>query len=489
VESSLDCDLVVYTVSRLHITSQVIGKGRLLIQKAVSRDYPTIEVGCPPKPWKLGLLAIVIGSTAGFLCTTIEGAVILTLILCLSVYGLVIAVHSSSTPLLLVGFLPVITRMVPYDLQPRLLIMFLILAVTTFLLSIKYNGVLRLPSRTLRRPLLAFSAWMIFSSGLSANAASSLPLSLGMTVSILAFTMIVCTTTTRTRHVVHILYIVTLLGLVCIMFQGIVFLTGRPLFVFGKQFSVYTLTKGMPRFRAVFPNSNWFGSLLLYSLGSAVSVTLYSRKTGRRTTLRYVIPILVIGLIFTLSRSSLVGALVCIFTAYWLESKTKALVAIMVTAVVGVGAIFLYPPLAEAVIRFDVGLAGREVLWPVGLELFATHPVTGIGFGTWISLPRGARTLHNAYLQILAELGLPGLLLMMWLLLGWLRGALCAVSTRRDTPESALLAGIIGVIAGAATQQLFESFGLGRAQFFDMYFLLFLVLGAIISSKLASLCR
>lgn len=77
-------------------------------------------------------------------------------------------------------------------------------------------------------------------------------------------------------------------------------------------------------------------------------------------------------------------------------------------------------------------------VWMLSLYMFAENPLTGIGFGSWahqypfyqeswftahpqtfIGLPevgRHTEQAHNDYLMVMAELGLPGLFLMLWLL-------------------------------------------------------------------------
>lgn len=65
--------------------------------------------------------------------------------------------------------------------------------------------------------------------------------------------------------------------------------------------------------------------------------------------------------------------------------------------------------------------SGRETLWEAARQLFYTHPLTGVGLGAYrtgslqigtymindVGIASGA---HNTYLEILAELGIPGLI-------------------------------------------------------------------------------
>jgi hypothetical protein len=98
--------------------------------------------------------------------------------------------------------------------------------------------------------------------------------------------------------------------------------------------------------------------------------------------------------------------------------------------------------------------SGRYQIWESSLDAFSTDPVTGIGPGTfefWWSregtLPNFfVRDVHNLYLETLAELGIPGLALLLSAL-----GAIFVVGigklTRSQGYERALLA---AALAGAA---------------------------------------
>ena len=100
----------------------------------------------------------------------------------------------------------------------------------------------------------------------------------------------------------------------------------------------------------------------------------------------------------------------------------------------------------------------RVLTWLGTLDLIRHHPVVGTGAGTFeVAYPPYARAgftrmAHNSYLQLAAELGLPGLALWLWATLG----ALIAGYRRRAAPpgdrQAALLwgAGAAAVIGSAA---------------------------------------
>jgi len=85
----------------------------------------------------------------------------------------------------------------------------------------------------------------------------------------------------------------------------------------------------------------------------------------------------------------------------------------------------------EATVAFrDVSVAERIYRWLAGIEMWKDHPVAGLGpntfyhfydhytveaFRTWVSLNPERSDVHNYYLQLLIEQGIPGLVI--WLVL------------------------------------------------------------------------
>lgn len=104
----------------------------------------------------------------------------------------------------------------------------------------------------------------------------------------------------------------------------------------------------------------------------------------------------------------------------------------------------------------------RHNLWTSAWHAFEQHPLTGIGPGTfefWWSRDgvngEFVRDVHNIYLEALAELGAPGLILLLAFFCGLLWTAWAA---RRGIsgPERGIQAGLIAVFAGFLFQAGFD---------------------------------
>ncbi len=111
----------------------------------------------------------------------------------------------------------------------------------------------------------------------------------------------------------------------------------------------------------------------------------------------------------------------------------------------------------------------RQILWRKTLEMAARQPLAGVGAGNFpVEFPRHERLTtpkphaHNDALQVLAELGVPGLLLFLGLLASlalWLARGLAGPA---DAGRFALLAGLAGLLVTFIAGGLFEvPFALG----------------------------
>jgi len=111
----------------------------------------------------------------------------------------------------------------------------------------------------------------------------------------------------------------------------------------------------------------------------------------------------------------------------------------------------------------------RQLLWRKTLEMSSERPLTGVGAGNFpVEFPRFERLVapkphaHNDALQVLAELGLPGLLLFLSLLVSTALLLARGLPGPGDRERFALLAGLTGVLVVLMEGGLFEvPFALG----------------------------
>ena len=95
----------------------------------------------------------------------------------------------------------------------------------------------------------------------------------------------------------------------------------------------------------------------------------------------------------------------------------------------------LHPQVAD-----QLGAKTRQEAWAAGLRMIRAKPLTGIGLGlykpllgTYSNNPNFHQIAHNSYLEYAAELGVPALLLFLWLLWDTFRAL---SKTRRITSQA-----------------------------------------------------
>ena len=174
-----------------------------------------------------------------------------------------------------------------------------------------------------------------------------------------------------------------------------------------------------------FSNANYLG--FLTTQGSLLAIGCWTVASPRyRPLLALVIASLIAATVVSFSRSAYIGTIVGILVLTFLRSR-RAAVLLAILAVVG--AVVLYPTFLEA------RLAGSDVLNPTsiferaqsenwrslaavaGVTMFLAEPFFGVGYGVFQHVSPAfigaspATYSHDAYIQILAEQGLVGVIM------------------------------------------------------------------------------
>lgn len=179
------------------------------------------------------------------------------------------------------------------------------------------------------------------------------------------------------------------------------------------------------------PHPNVLAALLFFGLN--LSIFVVSRETSK---LRFWVScgtiILVFGLFFTFSRLAWVLTaltFVAWFVWYYVKRDLGKLKLLTLIAIVSCGTILLgYSQLIKArsmeLNSNSNSIVLRESYNRMGWELFKSHPIIGVGAGNYIVAmqerfhvePWQYQPAHNIFLVVLAELGVVGLFLFLWIL-------------------------------------------------------------------------
>jgi exopolysaccharide production protein ExoQ len=149
----------------------------------------------------------------------------------------------------------------------------------------------------------------------------------------------------------------------------------------------------------------------------------------------------------------LIGGMVMYFVMEAFRARPRLVPAISIALVCAVGlaqaaAFVLLDKSLLAIVAESQGkdptLAGRTDLWRDVLKLGSEHYVLGAGYGGfWTpetkeylkSIPRhswGPQQSHNGYIETYVQLGIVGLILLLWVALNGLRGAMRRLATDFD---------------------------------------------------------
>lgn len=184
---------------------------------------------------------------------------------------------------------------------------------------------------------------------------------------------------------------------------------------------------GLPRVRSTFWHPSSYASILLVFL--AIQWFQFSRnpKNGRKRRL-FTLLLLLINLVFTLSRTTYVAFLGMVFFIWWLETKTpRSRLQKLVLLTLGGIFVLLYllvALLSDGAISYDFvnsavydfrpnSVLARVRVYEISWELVRQKPIWG--WGTFVKaegLPSAfSAGSHSDYLSNLFQFGIPGLLL------------------------------------------------------------------------------
>lgn len=193
------------------------------------------------------------------------------------------------------------------------------------------------------------------------------------------------------------------------------------------------------------------------------------------------VPLCAAGIFLSASRGGLIALGVTLVAATVAAGRWRAAVTALCAALAAGGVLYFTQlaalPARERLLTANGG-SGRSDLWKVGLRVVRAHPVGGVGVGNsehaavnYVLQPGVIHysalifssepfPVHNTYLQVLAEMGVPGLLLFLAVIVVCLGCALRAArfaAQRQDVTMEALARGVFLALVGMAVANFFIS--------------------------------
>ena len=183
------------------------------------------------------------------------------------------------------------------------------------------------------------------------------------------------------------------------------------------------------RVNSVFWDPSIYGRFLVLAILACLVVVLAGGSKRAMAAATLAIAATWLGLVVSFSQSSFAALTVGVLVAAAFVWRRRAVVAMGLGAAVLVSAGFSAPSLRDALFEdrgVDRATSGRFALVSNGLEIALDHPAAGVGLGSFEQAysdrtglrgdePRRAAS-HNTLVTVAAENGLPGVLLLAWLL-------------------------------------------------------------------------
>jgi O-antigen ligase len=167
----------------------------------------------------------------------------------------------------------------------------------------------------------------------------------------------------------------------------------------------------------IFGNPNDLATALNVLLAFAILLTLVSKGGARLFYLACSVT-MTVGILLTFSRGGFLGLLAQCLVLLWKLGRGQRLKTLGIAALVCV--IFLgatpggYGSRLSSIFNFEEDKTGsaseRRELMELAAALAMRHPIVGVGMGNFHIYSIHEKEAHNAYLEIAAELGAPGLL-------------------------------------------------------------------------------
>ncbi len=211
------------------------------------------------------------------------------------------------------------------------------------------------------------------------------------------------------------------------------------------------------RVYSVFGNPNVLAEYLIMIIPISISLFWYSKRIHKKLIFAGTSGILILSLVLTLSRGGWLGFA---FSALVFVLLVERRLLLSIIPIVVGGVFFLPQSILNRIMSIgnfaDSSNAYRLKMWQITLDIIKDHPIAGVGFGhlpfkeTFETYIRTMPTYHahNTYLEIAAELGIPGLIAFLFLLFIVFKYGIKLLVNQEDKYIRIMAAGLFSGLAG-----------------------------------------
>lgn len=220
------------------------------------------------------------------------------------------------------------------------------------------------------------------------------------------------------------------------------------------------------RVYSVFHNPNILAEYLIMIIPLSVALFWYTKKISKKIIFLGTTLIMVLAMLMTLSRGSWVGFAFSALVFIVLVEKRLLLSVIPISLA---GVYFLPQSILNRIMSIgnfaDSSIAYRFTMWDITMDIIRDYPIAGVGFGhlpfkqtfeTYI------RTMpiyhsHNTFLQTTAEMGIPGLIVLLFLLFILFKYGILNLVKSEDRYIRILSAGALSSLGGVLAHGMAEN--------------------------------
>ncbi|HAN09983.1 MAG TPA: hypothetical protein DCP90_05135 [Clostridiales bacterium] len=209
---------------------------------------------------------------------------------------------------------------------------------------------------------------------------------------------------------------------------------------------------------SVLGNPNILSQYLLLALPIGIMFMMYKKKLWHKSILAVFNIVILVCLLVTYSRASLLGLIVSLLTIGILN-YTQALILMIPVAIIAL--IIFAPRVLERLLTSfntkDTSISSRMTLWQDVIQIIKDYFLTGVGFG--VAAFSGiylfykhqyltALHAHNLYLEILAETGIIGFLVFAYFVFSVIINLMKNYVQENDKFKKYIVLGILAAFLG-----------------------------------------
>lgn len=195
------------------------------------------------------------------------------------------------------------------------------------------------------------------------------------------------------------------------------------------------LTPNRPRVSAIITNTEASTNFFIISFPILITTLLLKNKFIEKRLQYFLILYISIGLIFTMSRSAILGIILSSGIIFFVINRKRFYQLLFSLAVLILLFIFFQPlnELLTTFLRIESGMSARDYIWKMSIDMIEDHTIFGIGPGAYQfemlnyfpymldnwwgkifiyyqEVTEGANLSHNFFLTLFTDMGILGII-------------------------------------------------------------------------------